>query len=143
LSNFTSSASQYSSFLARTSSSSCSQDSSLNGPFATKVSASACQSGFSSATLWFTGKNAGFVSKSRKNPVGASKTTSNVLSSTALILTSSADPSPLLNSSPPSIKKAKNAAGDALSGSNMYFQAYTKSSATTGSPLDQLASSLK
>src|SRR5690625_405993 len=96
LSSLTSSASQYSSFLAITISSSWSHDSNSNGPLATKVSASACQSGSSSATLWLTGKKAGLVNKSRKNPVGASNTTSNVFSSTAVIFTSSAEPSSLL-----------------------------------------------
>src|SRR5699024_11916571 len=141
LSSSTSSISQLLFIIAITISSSWSHDSNSNGPLATKVSASACQSGSSSATLWLTGKKAGLVNKSRKNPVGASKTTSNVLSSTAVIFTSSADPSSLLYSSPPSIKYARKAASDAVSGSSIYFQAYTKSSATTGSPFDQLASS--
>src|SRR5699024_7060080 len=143
LSKFTTSLSQYSSFFTKTISSSCSHSSSANGPFATNVSASACQSGSSSATLWLTGKNAGLVTKSGKNPVGCFSSTSSVLSSTAVTATSSSDPSPLLYSSAPSIKYAKNAAGDggSNSGSSNRFHAYSKSSATTGSPLEQLASS--
>src|SRR5699024_5650850 len=104
LSKFTVSLSQYSSFFTIINSLLCSHDSSVNGPLETKESASACHFGFSSATYVFTGKHTGLVITCRNNPVGASSVTSHLLSSLAATPSSSAEPSPLLQASPPSIK---------------------------------------